>query len=209
MIKFKNSLNNIDLSFNNKKERKEKGFFTSIIKECAKKHYKQARYIDNKLKSELPKNNEIIYIITKEKFNQFAFTLLVTEKEEIEELYISSFNVKQELLKTIDEMLKNNIIPYCKLIITWSIKKRTPEVYRLIKNIQTKHKNFDVVFCDNHSKISCIKTNKNHYIVSGSGNFTATNTKMENYIISNDKELYKFYIDWFNNQINMEEKYIK
>jgi hypothetical protein len=181
--------------------------FKHIIKENCKKHYQQAKYYNNKLNNELPKKDELIYIITQAKFNQFAFTLAVLEKEEIEKLYISSYNVKIDLLKALEFLLKDRI-KYCKLIITWSIKARSPEVYNYITKLK-KLKNFDVVYCDNHSKISCIKTKNNYYIVSGSGNFTATNTKMENYTITNDRELYKFYTDWFEEQKNLEDKYIK
>jgi len=172
------------------------------------KHYKQAEYIDGLLKTKLPLKDEEYFFITQNKFNQFAFTLAVLNKEPVQELYISSYNVKNDLLLVIEDLLTNGKIKYCKLVITYSIQARLPEVYKKCINLNKKLKNFDITLCDNHTKLSCIKTDENYYVVSGSGNFTSTNKKMEQYQFINSEELFNFYTSWFNDQ-KTEEKYLK
>ena len=173
------------------------------------KHYKQAKCVKGILNIKLPEKDQEWFFVSQNKFNQFAFTLAVLELAgKIEELYISSYNIKTDLLESIKHLLNTDKIGYCKIIITYSIQARTPKIYSRLIELAKEQKNVDVILCDNHTKLSCIKTKEHYYVVSGSGNFTATNTKMEQYQFINSKELYEFYVNWFNEQETKQE-YLK
>lgn len=187
-----------DLGFEDDSEQDKKiqneDFLIAKQMEFENRHYRQVKAVRGVLDCELPEVNQEWFFVSRNIFNQFAFILTILELEgDIEELYISSYNLKPELTGTLKKLMKAGRVGACSLILTDSLGFRNPGLVGDLKKLAEKNENFNVKFCRNHSKIGLAKTVKgNYYVVSGSGNFTATNTKIEFYHFTNNQALYDF-----------------
>ena len=71
------------------------------------------------------------------------------------------------------------------------------EKEEIIKSIFISHPKIDLFYCSSHAKIfSCQTERGNFYTIEGSGNL-AYNSRIEQYVIDNDRELYQFTCQWF------------
>jgi hypothetical protein len=61
-----------------------------------------------------------------------------------------------------------------------------------------------VKYFHNHAKIALIETESNHYVLTGSGNFS-DNAITEIYELKNDKELFDFHVGWLS---DVQDEYI-
>lgn len=130
----------------------------------------------------LPNIKQTIFVTTKNARSIVSFV----ENIKADELYLfcsrlneKSFNiVKNNNLKGIG--LSNRVL------------ENNPELYKEVT------KQVAVKLNTNHSKMLIFKVKENYYTITGSGN-ASINSRIENYIIENDKEKYTQIIDFFEN----------
>ena len=185
-----------------KQEIKEEKYRLKLL-EFSDRHYLQARAAKTILNISLPKQDQEFFIIAMNVFSQFSFILTILELEgRIEELYVATYHTQKEIISMIEGLIKSGKIEKCTMIVSNMIPSWKPEVSDALSNLQeSSNGQFEVIFAQNHAKISCVKTAKgNYYVVSGSGNVTKANQKMEQYNFTNSEELYKFYTEWFEDQ---------
>ena len=122
----------------------------------------------------LPKKEECIHIISSKQHEAFEIMPLF-EKNNINECLLFNSNLNR---RHFDYFAK--LEAYINLKYNYDERKeKLPNYDRLIYN-------------SNHSKIICIKSNENYYVLKGSGNLKRGG-KMENYLFYNSKKLYNFY----------------
>ena len=67
---------------------------------------------------------------------------------------------------------------------------------QITRDLFVNNPKVDLFFCSSHAKIMSMKTvDGNYYSIEGSGNMSY-NSRVENYCLDNDKELYNFTTGW-------------
>ena len=130
----------------------------------------------------LPNENEIKFITSSKNRSIVDFANI----EDIDEIYLFCSRLNEKNYNQIK--IKN--------LKGIGLSKRVLEINEDFFN---KVKKETLVKLDNnHSKMILFKIKENHYVVTGSGN-ASINSRVENYIIKNYKELYCEIIKFFNN----------
>ncbi len=154
---------------------------------------KNFQTINNIKEIGIPKPGEQLRLITMKSFNTIAFIKLIAEKETIKDLILVIFAINMEAAQNIIDLKKSGQIQKLTLIIS-SIRNAG---HKLKSNAVKlfKQNNLPITFINNHAKISAIKTEKNNYVIEGSGNMSY-NGRIEQYIIDNDSKLFDFTQSW-------------
>lgn len=147
----------------------------------------------------LPKQGEQLRLITTHSFNTISIISFIAESEIIKDAVFVIFAINIQAAKLLIELKEKGHFQNCKMIIS-SIRnagqKDKSKAVELLKDY------FDITFITSHAKISLLKTEKNHYCIEGSGNFS-WNARLEQYIIDNDIEIWEFSESWMKEAIKL------
>lgn len=160
--------------------------------------------IDNlkDLAGRLPFPGEIFFLWSLKSFNAFSFIkYVITERGRIDELVLSSYNITKMIFETLMRLVDNQLIAHLHLTLSDVAKTRFPQIYDLVNGETAKRDRVDVLYMWNHSKVSLMRSGDDHFIVEGSGNFSE-NSRHEQYIFMNSKEIYEFRGEWIRNSIH-------
>lgn len=81
-------------------------------------------------------------------------------------------------------------------------KRRETSIYAtLLEGLQKRKQRF--ICLENHAKVTllCNYATENYIVIEGSANYTS-NPRIEQYVISNDKETYDFHKSWMDEILN-------
>ncbi len=175
-----------------KKEKKEKRDL--ILKD---------KYLDfhfNKLinlkEFKMPIKNEMEFIITQMSFNAFTFIPYILKTEKIISIHFSTFNLSKSVLLALGDFINSGAVANAFILINKMMKYDHQNIIEILNHFK-KQFSFDFKEARNHSKINCIKTDKNYYVIAGSGNFS-NNANIEQYVVFNNEKIYKNIINYFN-----------
>lgn len=130
----------------------------------------------------LPNEKQVIFLTTKNARSIVNFVLNFNPLETY--LFCSRLNKKSfEIIKT--KNLKG-------IGLSERVLQNNPDFYKEVAS-QTK-----VKLNNNHSKMILFHKNENYYVICGSGN-ASINSRIENYIIENNKEKYQQIKSFFEN----------
>ena len=133
-------------------------------------------------KIELPKENEIIFLTTK---NARSLVNFVKDKN-LDECYLFCSRLDKKSFEIIkDKNLKG-------IGLSERVLQNNPEFYNQVT------KQTIVKLNNNHSKMILFKIDNNFYVISGSGN-ASINSRIENYIIENNQDKYLQIKNFFEN----------
>jgi len=181
-----------DIDYNFSERSKEEINDLRLKEKYLKFHYEKLSNLDN---YKMPKENEFDFLITKMSFNAFTFIPFILKNEKIESVLFSTYNIAKRVILCINELLESNQIKDAVIIANKFMKYDHKDIIDLLELTKQKQ-NFNYYLIHNHSKINCIKTENNYYIISGSGNFSNTDS-VEQYSIINNKEIYNKTIKYF------------
>jgi hypothetical protein len=133
---------------------------------------------------ELLKENEQIHLMSNA-FDSPSIIYAINKKETIQEVVCSTWAITDRGLQVFQE-LGEKVPVYLLLDKTYSYKW----VFESGANLLLKNVNFK--FTENHSKAILIKTTENYYTFVGSMNLS-NNPRIENIMISKEKEIFEFY----------------
>ncbi|MHC1707496.1 MAG: hypothetical protein AB9842_08240 [Bacteroidales bacterium] len=144
------------------------------------------------LNGRLPHPGEVFFIWTLKSFNAFTFIPYIIKQEgKIDELVISSYSISQRILHSLLNYINKGLVCKVEILISESIKFRMPLVQEQLTLLAARKELFTVHYGWNHSKITLMKTQENHFLVEGSGNF-AENAQWEQYIFLNSETVFNF-----------------
>lgn len=150
----------------------------------------------------LPDPGEAFFIWTVNSFNAFNFIPFILKKALIEELVISTYSINIRIIDSISHYLHQNLIGSVYVLISDSAKYRIPTVTDHLDQFATLNPSrVNIRYAWNHSKVTLIKTNAGFYSIEGSGNFSE-NSRHEQYIIVNSKQIYDFRRRWITHEIH-------
>lgn len=143
----------------------------------------------------LPREKEQIRVVTFKSFNAAVFLKHIFDREEVDELLLVVYSINHEAAKMINDMVNKQSIKTTILMSNLRNKAHRKKE-QLTRDMFVENPNIDLYFASVHSKIMGLKTKKgNHYILEGSGNLSF-NSRVEQYVLDNDKELFQFTKDW-------------
>lgn len=145
--------------------------------------------------SDIPKKNEQIRIVTKKAINTFDFILAILDEEIINNLTIAIYRIGKKTASQLKELQDTNKINKITILINDGFPKLIPDCWNLLKTYESKK--FILKLENNHTKIILAETNKNNYVIEGSGNLSI-NARIEQYMFENNKNVFNFHKNWIN-----------
>lgn len=146
----------------------------------------------------LPKHGEQYRLVTLRSFNAVEFIQYITIHEIIVTLNLAIYSINYQASKILIQLADQNKINEVNIMMSNLRNKAHREKETIIKNQFSKHQKFNLFFCQSHAKMMACKTSKeNYYNIEGSGNL-AYNSRVEQYVIDNDKAIYDFSCMWMN-----------
>jgi len=150
-----------------------------------------------------PKKEETIHIVTQSQFNALTFIPYFLEKEIVENIIMTTYSISIKSIDTLAGMVDQNLIRSCYVLVSeFIVNLKKKEIIKNLNIEAERSDRFKWGYGANHSKIILIKTKSNYYVIEGSGNLTM-NARIEQYILTNSKELFLFHRNWILN-INKE-----
>jgi hypothetical protein len=153
-------------------------------------HYQKIKSLPADL-LRLPTPEEIFFLQTEASFNAFTFIPLIAKHQGIKELYASTYSINIRVVQALIQLHDEGIVEQITLMISDSMIKRNPTTIDLLNSLVSTRPNITILFSWNHSKVCLMKTEFNHFVVEGSGNWSE-NALIEQYLFINSREAFEF-----------------
>ncbi|MBO2546099.1 hypothetical protein J0871_16910 [Salegentibacter sp. BDJ18] len=158
-------------------------------------HFENVNHLEKNLKR-LPAVEEFFFLQTWNSFNAFTFIPFVAKNLKVRSLFASTYSISRRVITALIELHTAGMIDEITLLISDSMIKRNPTTIDMLLSVAAAHANLKVLFGWNHSKVCLLRTNDDHFIIEGSGNW-AENAQMEQYTFANSKGLFDFRMELF------------
>lgn len=158
-------------------------------------HFENVDSLEGNLKR-FPEKEEFFFLQTQKSFNAFTFIPFVAKTLKIRSLFASTYSISRRVIDSLIELHTAGMIDEITLLISDSMIKRNPTTIDMLLSVAAAHPNLKVLFGWNHSKVCLLKTNTDHFVIEGSGNW-AENAQMEQYTFANSKGLFDFRMELF------------
>lgn len=154
-----------------------------------------------KLNGRLPQPGEFFALWTLKSFNAFTFIpYLINQFGIIDSLVISTYSVNRRIVDSLIKKIDQNKINRVHLFISDSLKYRMPKVVDHLESLTRHRSQITITYAWNHSKITLINCQNNHFVIEGSGNWSE-NAQYEQYLFFNNENLYKFRLKCITNDL--------
>lgn len=162
---------------------------------------RQVKTLNELMGCRLPEPGETAHVITNGKhINAIAFIQAILQKEYAEHLDIVTYAIRKKTITMILDWFQGNELGTARINISCHVRTLNPDCYAFMKAIVREVPElFSLKVFHNHAKIACVKTEGNYYVLEGSGNFSE-NALVEQYQLTNSKELYDFHEGWIDAQ---------
>ena len=123
-----------------------------------------------------------------------------------DELYINTWIINHYHVKELVELIKNGSVGQTNVMTGLLFKKREPSAYALLVEELAKRKGRYLAVLS-HAKVTLIGNHQTgDYIVVETSANMSKNNKVEQAAMTNDRELYDFYREWFESVYMKHEK---
>ncbi len=138
--------------------------------------------------------NTTLHLITSENFGSIELLRHITQKHKPKTIYITTWSINQEFVHMVEELLKDNVQIF--FFVDTSLKGRKNHLAAQMVSLAYEHKNLTIKYHYKlHSKITLIESEGMHITIEGSANYSE-NTRVENFTITESKELFNFHKEW-------------
>ncbi|MBA1446111.1 MAG: hypothetical protein FE835_14640 [Gammaproteobacteria bacterium] len=162
-------------------------------KRFCEKHYALISKLDD---IGLPEPGQQIRLVTRRTFNSIQFIEYIAEREKILDMKIAIYSINFNAAKILLGLVNSGKINTVEILMSNLRNKAHREKEEIIKKMFTDHPRISLFFCSSHAKaFSCSTEAGNFYTLEGSGNM-AYNSRVEQYVIDNDEQMYKFTCEW-------------
>jgi len=151
-----------------------------------------------------PKPGEQIHVVSANKFDFWTWVpVMVDWIEKADRLYCSTWTTNRANTKNMFELWDAGKIGVSDWLVGLYFKRRETNVYSMLLEGLVKRGGRLKAF-ETHAKVLLLN-NPDHdawYTIEGSANLTA-NPRLEQYVITNDKALWEFHREWFEEMLNI------
>ena len=168
------------------------------VKDSSIRLYKEKTFqVIEKIKElKLPTDKEQLRLITKRSFNAVSFIKFISETENITQLTCCIYSINYEAAILLNDLINDDKIQHATFLISNLRNKAHREKEQLTKDLFVENPKIKLIYCSSHAKIISFSTDKgNYYTIEGSGNLSF-NSRVEQYVIDNDKDLFDFTNKW-------------
>lgn len=154
----------------------------------------------------LPAKGESLHIISNGMFDFFTIPVILIDLlgAYTEHFYANTWTVNQQTILDLFDYLDNGKIGTLTILSDRSYKRRKPALYaQLIEGLRKR--NMRYIASHNHAKVSLLNNGDNYIVIEGSASFTTT-PRLEQHIVSNDYELWRFYCDFMEGMFRNDKK---
>lgn len=201
------SLFNFDDAFERNLERYNNDITSRVVKISAKIKFENKMKRENveKLITELPLIDESLHIISNGSFDYFTLIPRIIDLSQscVDNFYFSTWTMSRENAIQIIDLFDRSLFKNINALTGEYFRTRESKVYSFFQSQLIERKQV-IVSNKNHSKVTLMKIGENYFVIEGSANFTA-NPRIEQFILSNSKELFEFHKEWMDKII---KKYI-
>lgn len=176
-----------------------KDFSGQFISKYLAGHYQKVKNLNEELQR-LPAPEEFFFLQSDTSFNAFTFIPLIAKHQGIRELHASTYSINKRVIDALVELHDGGLIDKISLLLSDSLKQRNTSTIDHLNGLVTGRPNIEVNYAWNHSKVCIMRTDHNHFIVEGSGNWSE-NAHYEQYIFANSAGLYDFRMKLFTETI--------
>ena len=144
----------------------------------------------------LPKPNEQIRLVTFRPFNAIHFLNYIAKKQTINHVIIAVYSINAEAARFLNEMIESGLIKKATILMSNLRNKAHREKEQITRDLFVNNQNVELFFCSSHAKIMAMETYEgDYYVLEGSGNLSY-NSRVEQYVLDNDKKLFNFTLNW-------------
>jgi hypothetical protein len=157
---------------------------------------KSNQYLAEVLKG-LPEPNTTWHAISNSRFDFWSFIPAVISylNNYTTELYISTWTTNNRNTQSLIELYDQGKIGKVVFVVGRYFQSREQATYNyLASNLMQRHQK--LIVGEHHAKIMLLHNQDNYIVIESSANLTS-NPRTENFVYSNDKDLYYFYKSWF------------
>ena len=159
---------------------------------------KEIKQIDALIDGKIPSKGECYKMVSVAGgFSSLGIIKYIADNEGIEEMYASTFRIGEKHIDILDKLGDEGKIKKCTFVVADQQQYVDKEYgyWDKVKAVCKKHK-WKIIILNNHSKLILMKTPKNYHVVETSSNLNE-NPKMEHFNWENDKEVFEFYREIF------------
>ena len=157
---------------------------------------KMCKAIERVSEIALPEEGEQIRIVTKRSFSAIAFLQYIIEQVGcVDEALICIYSINYYASVVIDEMVNTGKIKQATVLMSNLRNTAHRKKEELTKQFFVNNPKIELIFAQSHAKIMSLKAGNQYFTIEGSGNLT-TSSRIEQYVIDNDKELFNFTKTW-------------
>lgn len=161
---------------------------------------------ENKLKrqnverliTELPFSNESLHIVSNGTFDYFTIIphIIKLSNGFVTDFYFSTWTMSRENVIQIIDLYDRGLLKNVNALTGEYFRTRESKVFSILDESLT-HRKQRLFANKNHAKVTLLQINEDYFVIEGSANFTA-NPRIEQFILSNSKDLFNFHKAWMN-----------
>lgn len=154
-------------------------------------------YFSEKIDFQMPKQNECVHYVTNRAFNAFEIVEKILKDEIIEEANITVYSINEKACNKIIEFSNKGLINNITFLFSTIRSDRGTKK----SGLETTYRKLEkwggarIGYYYTHAKVLCLKTKENYYVSEQSCNLSH-NSKIEQFCIFNNKELFEFHSKW-------------
>lgn len=191
--------NNRYFSLTKPEEEKSKSSSEQFISKYLSIHYQKIKNLHEDLQR-LPSPEEIFFLQTDTAFNAFTFIPLIARHQGIKELRATTYSINKRVIDALIELHDGGLVDKITLMISDSMIQRNTSTTEHLAALVQSRPNIRILYAWVHAKVCTIKTEHNHFVVEGSGNWSE-NAQYEQYTFINSLQAYEFRNKIFNDAI--------
>ena len=152
----------------------------------------------------LPAPGEALHIVSNGAFNYWNFVPLIAElsPSPVKDCYFSTWTMNRDCTIELLALLDEGKLERVSLITGLYFKRREAAVYsHLVLGLSKRGMRLRSL--ENHAKIALMAAPPNYYVMEVSANFT-NNPRIEQNVITNDEDLWRFHAEWIEEVLNAE-----
>ena len=150
------------------------------------------------IKKMLPgiEKNTSYHVISSDNFGSIELLKVLIDRHKPTELHITTWSYNEDFVELCKSMLRDGAKIY--FFVDKSIKTRKPHLYAQMVDLSIFHKNLIIkIHHMLHSKVTTLTNGSEYISIEGSANYSK-NQRIENFTITESKDLFNFHKEWMN-----------
>jgi hypothetical protein len=144
----------------------------------------------------LPDEDEFFFLQSDNSYNAFTFIPFALENQNARHLYCTTYSINKRVIHALTDLHKEGKVDRISLLVSDTMLSRNPTTVDELAAMNKEYPNIEISFTWVHAKVCLIQTDKAHYVIEGSGNWSE-NAYYEQYFFANSIKLFDFRLKLF------------